>query len=382
MAVDLQVSPSVARWACAGHFALAGAAFGSVTARMPALKFQMGLDELALGQALLALGLGALTAFPLTGFLVSRLGSRRVATGGAIAALAFLPVLGASQQWWQFALMLYLFGFGGGMLDVAMNTQGVEIEKVLGKPCMSSLHAMFSAGGLLGAALASLLTGLSPLLHFTLLAALLALTLLPIHQRLLRLATGRRAAKARFQRPGKPILWLGGLALCAFVAEGAIADWGAVFMTSYQGASERTAALAYAAFSATMVGGRLFGDRLRARYADQALLRLAGALATCGWLLAILAPTPAWSIAGFALVGVGLSVIVPVLFSAAGKLMPGQPQAAVATVATFGYGGLLLGPPLIGMLAHVITLHWALLIIVVLSALLSWQARRVTPPAA
>ncbi|MEX6785582.1 MFS transporter, partial [Pseudomonas aeruginosa] len=167
---------------------------------------------------------------------------------------------------------------------------------------------------------------------------------------------------------------LGLLILCAFVSEGGVADWSALFLHSVLDASERVAALGFAAFSAAMVVGRLFGDRLRGRIDDAPLLRGLGSLATLGMLVALFSPWPALSIAGFGVVGLGLSVMVPIVISAAGNQPGIDPVIGVAAVSTVGYGGLLMGPPLIGLLAHEIGLRWALLVLVGLCLLLALRA--------
>ncbi|UUC53387.1 MFS transporter [Pseudomonas citronellolis] len=352
--------------------------------RIPALKSLTGVDEQGLGQALLGAGLGALLAFSFAGTLVRRLGSRRVTLASAAALLLVFPLLGLCQSWWALALALLLVGLTFATLDVAMNTQAVEVERLLGRPCLSSLHGMYSLGGLIGALGAALLADLTPFRHFSLLAVL-ALLALPLFGR--RLLEGRSEPQADAQPrrrglrlPPAALVGLGLLTLCAFVSEGAVADWSALLLHSVLGASERMAALGFAAFSATMVIGRLFGDRLRLHVADVALVRGLSLLAIAGMLLALFGGRVELSVAGFALVGLGLSVVVPILIGAAGNRPGVEASSGVAAVASFGYGGLLLGPPLIGILAEHIGLRLALLVVVGLCAGLLFWAHLVRRP--
>ncbi|MCO2938366.1 MFS transporter [Pseudomonas aeruginosa] len=371
-----EVNPRQGRLACIYFFAMAGLVIGNLMGRIPALKEQTQLDERALGQALLGVGVGALTAFPLSGFLVQRIGSRSVVIGGCLIMLLVFPLLGLSQGWWQLALAFYVLGVSFAGMDVAMNIQAVDVERLLGKPCMSMLHGMYSLGCLVGALSAAALAGLTPFWHFLILTAL-GLLSLPFFVRALlppdpSKAGGRKGGG--FTLPPRALLGLGLLILCAFVSEGGEADWSALFLHSVLDASERVAALGFAAFSAAMVVGRLFGDRLRGRIDDAPLLRGLGSLATLGMLVALFSPWPALSIAGFGVVGLGLSVMVPIVISAAGNQPGIDPVIGVAAVSTVGYGGLLMGPPLIGLLAHEIGLRWALLVLVGLCLLLALRA--------
>ncbi|MBV6332609.1 MFS transporter, partial [Pseudomonas aeruginosa] len=302
-----EVNPRQGRLACIYFFAMAGLVIGNLMGRIPALKEQTQLDERALGQALLGVGVGALTAFPLSGFLVQRIGSRSVVIGGCLIMLLVFPLLGLSQGWWQLALAFYVLGVSFAGMDVAMNIQAVDVERLLGKPCMSMLHGMYSLGCLVGALSAAALAGLTPFWHFLILSAL-GLLSLPFFVRALLPPDPSKAGARKgggFTLPPRALLGLGLLILCAFVSEGGVADWSALFLHSVLDASERVAALGFAAFSAAMVVGRLFGDRLRGRIDDAPLLRGLGSLATLGMLVALFSPWPALSIAGFGVVGLG-----------------------------------------------------------------------------
>lgn len=378
-----QTRANAARWACGYCFAMGGMVHGSVMGRVPALKSMTGVDEQQLGQALLGAGFGALLAFAFAGALVRRYGSRAITVISGLALMATFPLLGLAQDVWVLAAGFLAVGLTFATMDVAMNTQAVEVERRLGRPCISSLHGMYSLGGLVGAVGAAAFADLAPIWHFSLLA-LIAVAILPFFAR--NLFEGRpepmeeAPARRGWRLPPPALIGLGLLTLCAFVSEGAVADWGALLLHQVQGASERLAALGFAAFSATMVLGRLFGDRLRVRFADEALVRNLALLAIAGMLLALFSPWVAGAIAGFALVGAGLSVVVPILIGAAGNRPGIEPSRGVAAVASFGYGGLLLGPPLIGFLAEHVGLRLSLLVVVGLCAGLVLKASLVRRP--
>lgn len=229
-----EVNPRQGRLACIYFFAMAGLVIGNLMGRIPALKEQTQLDERALGQALLGVGVGALTAFPLSGFLVQRIGSRSVVIGGCLIMLLVFPLLGLSQGWWQLALAFYVLGVSFAGMDVAMNIQAVDVERLLGKPCMSMLHGMYSLGCLVGALSAAALAGLTPFWHFLILTAL-GLLSLPFFVRALLPPDPSKAGARKgggFTLPPRALLGLGLLILCAFVSEGGVADWSALFLHS------------------------------------------------------------------------------------------------------------------------------------------------------
>ncbi len=363
-----------ARRGCAFFFAINGLAYGSIVARMPLLKQQSGLDAAELGQAIFCLGIGGLVAFPLAGILQGRIGSRAVATIGAVLLLLAWPMVGLATGWWSLAIAFFVFGYANGMLEVGGGVQAVTVERALGAPAMSGLFALYSLGNLAGAIGAAALAQLPLVTHYGLLAAA-ALAGLPLAARRL-LPDGVRAGapRPRLRLPPLALFGIAGIAFCAMVAEGAVSDWSALLMKALHDSSDAVAALAYAGFSATMIIGRLFGDRLRAACPPVALVRGMALVATAGMLMAIAAPHPALGIAGFALAGLGLSVIAPIMFSTAGSHPSVDPGVAIASLSTLGYGGLLLGPAGIGFLAESVGLPGAMLSVAGLCAVIGLHA--------
>lgn len=365
-----------ARRGCAYFFAVNGLAYGSIVARMPLLKQQSALDAAELGQAIFCLGIGGLVAFPLAGVLQARIGSKAVATIGAVLLLLAWPVVGLATGWWSLAIAFFVFGYANGTLEVGGGVQAVTVERALGAPAMSGLFALYSLGNLVGAIGAAALAHLPLVTHYGLLAAA-ALAALPLAARRLLpdgLRSGGKRHPTRLRLPPLALFGIAGLAFCAMVAEGAVSDWSALLMKALHASSDAVAALAYAGFSATMIIGRLFGDRLRAACPPVALVRGMALVATIGMLMAIAAPHPALGIAGFALAGLGLSVIAPIMFSTAGSHPSVDPGVAIASLSTLGYGGLLLGPAGIGFLADSVGLPEAMLSVAGLCAVIGLHA--------
>ena len=360
------------RVAVSTFFVLTGFLSASWIARIHAAASALDLTTASLGTLLLFIGIGSILAFQIVGRLIERFGSARVATGFglvyaiALSGLALAPVpmaLGAA---------LFLYGFAFGATDVAMNAQGVEVEKRLHKTIMGSLHGFFSLGALAGAAIsagiASLGIGLVPhFLAFSLLGLLAVgwATLGQIPDAPPEAVDAALATKKgpRFALPPKSLRVLGIIAFCGALGEGAMADWSALFIHNELGGSEGVAAFGFAAFSTTMLIGRFAGDRVIGRFGRVPVMRVAGIVATIGMTAALLPGTVTAAIAGFAVMGLGLSVVIPIAYSAAGST-PGIPSGrAVAAVATIGYAGFLAGPPVLGWIAKLTSLQTALLLI-------------------
>jgi predicted MFS family arabinose efflux permease len=379
--------PSAARLAVAATFFMNGALFATWVSRIPALKTAHGLSHGALGLALLAIALGAVVAMPLAGWCSSRVGSRRMTQLTAAGLVVSLPFLALAPPGPLFFIALVCFGAVHGALDVAMNTQAVAVEVRYGRPINASFHALFSVGGLAGSAVGGLVaaSGVATLAHFTLAAVLLGgATMLLALPHLLEAGEaeayellGETETRPRLAWPKPSLLALGALAFCVMMGEGAMADWSGVFLRQVAGAGEGVAAAGYAAFSITMAIGRFSGDWLSARLGAVALVRLSGALAAGGMGLALLRPTAAAGLLGFACVGAGFATVVPLAFTAAGRTPGVTSSVALGTATTIGYFGLLLGPPLIGFAAELVGLRGALAVIMVTSALLVALARSV-----
>ncbi len=353
----------------AALFLVNGAAGGSWFARIPAVQAQLELTPGMLGLALLAAPVGAVVTMPAAGGLAARYGSRRVVTAATLATCVVLPLLALAPSLLALVLVLLASGVANGAMDVAMNAEGVAVERLYRRPIMSSLHAAFSVGGMLGAATGGLAAGLAvpPAVHLLAAGVALAILGLVASGSLLPTHVNLTATGPAFARPTSALLGLGAIAFCVMLAEGAMADWSAVYMHRVLETTEGLAALGYASFALTMAVGRVAGDALTHRLGPVTLARIAGSVATLGLGLVVGAQTAALAIPGFALVGAGLSVVAPMAYSAAGRSreMPAGP--AIAIVTTLGYLGFLAGPPVIGLVAEILTLRGGLALVAVLS---------------
>jgi MFS family permease len=348
---------SLARWSVSAVFFLNGAGVGLWAAHIPLVAGRFGLDDDFMGLVLLCLGLGAMAAMPLSGMACGRFGTRAVTKTMAFAfALAIpLPIL-APTIVALFAAAL-TFGACNGALDVAMNAQASEIESARGKSTMASFHGFFSAGGLAGASLGGLIIG-SGLGdgRGAVMATVLAIGLLAAVTARLFVTPASHGNAAHFERPHRAALSLGLLALACMVVEGAVADWSALLLTEHAGATAAVGAAGYAAFSIAMAACRFAGDSLIGAFGPRRLMMMGGLSIAAGLALAASFSLPLPAAASFVLVGLGAANVVPVIFAAAGRI-PGLPAGAgIAAVATIGYTGFLLGPPVIGWIASMIGL--------------------------
>lgn len=330
---------------------------------VPFAKARLGLDEAQLGIVLLCMGLGSTGAMPLAGFFTHRFGNRRVMTiSGALVCVA-LPLLTVAPSAVALGAALVLFGGALGVTDVAMNAHAVDVEKLHRRPVMSGFHGLFSVGGLAGSAGMTALLGVgAPLGGSAVAVSILLLAIVATQRRKLLVAVPVEASAQRsmFAMPSATVLLLGLLCLVVFLAEGAMLDWSAVFLRSVRGFEISGAGLGYAAFSVAMATGRLLGDRITTALGPARVVRYGGLVAASGFALATLLPWAATSLAGFVLVGLGASNIVPVLFSAAGRLPGTTPGISIAMVTALGYAGMLAGPAVIGFVAHASSLPIAL----------------------
>jgi len=354
------------RTAVLAAFLANGLGIGAWAAALPMLKDGLSLSDGQLGLALFGFAAGAVVSMPLAGVHAPRFGSGRATwiAGLAFALALALPRLAGDLT--GLVATAFLLGAANGALDVSMNARASEVEAEYGRPIMSSFHAAFSLGGLAGAALGGFLAAFDPgsvLLMPSAIAMILVLGLAP------DLGRGETTAPAaegpRAALPGRAAL---GLCLVAFVCmmiEGATADWSAVYIASVNFGPAAPAAAGYAAFSLAMTCCRLWGDGLVRKLGPARVARTGGAAAAVG--LAIAALIPGWgAVAGFGLVGLGLANVVPVVFSAAGRL-GSSAAVGVAMAATAGYAGFLAGPPIIGAIASLFSLRAGIVVLALLA---------------
>jgi len=359
------------RLAVLAAFFINGAIFATWSSRIPAIQTKLVLSDAALGVVLLGLPAGLLTALVLVSRWIAKYGSRKVVLAMALLSATSLPILAIAPN--PPLLFIALFFFGGGLsgMDVAMNEQAVLVERNAGKPLMSSFHAGYSIGGFAGALLSAGLIAIpifTPWWHFTTSAILYGIFAVFANNALISTDTRDVGQEPVFQVPDRALWVLGAIALASALGEGASADWSAVFLSQVLLANASIAALGFAAFSLTMTAGRIIGDWLTAKLQPAGIVRLGGLLSSLGFILVLLAPNPLLAIIGFSLAGLGLSNIIPVLFSVAGNHPGFSPGAAIAGVATIGYIGFLVGPPLIGSVAELSSLRTSFMLVAITAA--------------
>ncbi|MCL6270830.1 MFS transporter [Sansalvadorimonas sp. 2012CJ34-2] len=346
-------------------FILNGALFGAWASRIPSLQTQFGLSEQDLGLYLLLLAGGAVISFPVAGVLSDRFGAVRVSRIATILYCISLPLIALAPNLLFLSLAIFLFGMAHGGLDVAMNTWGTEVEASLDKPVMSFFHAMFSVGAGSGAAFGGMTAwmGLNTLQHFVIFAILMV-PILSFANVPWASKTVSKRESVGFRIPKGSLLIVALIAFSSALVEGAMADWSAVFLASEIQASVSAAAAGYTVFSILMVMMRLNGDWITRKLGPDSTVKLCGAFALIGSLVLILADTLFMSYLGFGFMGMGFAIIMPLVFSRAaqeGAALEdgGGAGASIAGVASFGYGGMLLGPPVIGFIAEYFSLRTA-----------------------
>lgn len=342
-------------------FFIAGFGVAAWAPLVPFAKARAGLDDGGLGVLLLCLGVGSLLTMPAAGALAARFGCRRVVTAASILMCLTLPPLAVLSHPIALGAALFLFGASLGSIDCVINIQAIIVERASRRAMMSGFHALFSIGGFAGAGGVSALLGMnaSPLAASLCVAALIAILLFYAAPGLL--PYGSEGNGPAFAIPHGVVLFIGVLCFILFLAEGAMLDWSAVFLSEAHGVDPSLAGLGYAAFAATMTAGRLTGDRLVQHLGQERILLFGGLLAGGGFALATLVPSWLAGLAGYALVGAGCSNIVPVLFTAVGRQRAMPEHVAVPAITTLGYAGILAGPALIGFAAKVTSLSIAML---------------------
>lgn len=375
-----------ARWACRALFLGLGLLAGVWGVHVPSVKSHHGLGEMALSAVLFSIAVGAVTSLFFAGRVVARWGVRRAAVG---AGLVMTAMLGLTLQWpslpWLLPTMV-AFGAAMSLYDVAINSEGTVLESLGGRPIMGNLHGTFSLGGMAGAALASLMLRLqvAPAVQMAAVgvcvwAGVLVATrfMLEAHPEDPPGPDGAAEGRAHFAWPRGPLLLIGALIFCGMTAEGVMMDWCVLYLKQELAVPQAQAGLGFAAFSAAMAVGRFGGDALRARFSEPRLMQAGALMAAVAMAVTLGVARPAVALVGYALVGLGLALVVPILFTAATRVPAVSRAAAIAAVSSVGYTGFVIGPPVIGAVAQGVSLTAAMGLVVVAAGALALGARRV-----
>jgi MFS family permease len=369
-----------AAWGVRAQFFIAGALFATWGVHVPSVKTHYALGERALAIAMLAAGVGALLALTQAGRIVGRFGPRSVTLVTGLACSGGIALLLAFDSYAALLAVMLAYGMASSLMDVSINAEASEIERLAGRPLMSGFHALFSLGGMAGAAAGSVVHAVSVAAPQHLMgAAVVGVVTVVLGCTAMLRMEGPPAAGMPMSLPTGPLALIGLLAALGLIAEGAMYDWSVLYLKQELHADAGVAALAYASFSAAMAAARFGGDWVRARLAAVPLLRWSGALGAAGMALALLVPHPVAALIGFALVGLGFANVVPVLFSAAARVPGVTPAHGIAAVSSLGYLGMMAGPPLIGIIAEASSLTLGLSAVVVFAVVLALAAKRALP---
>ncbi|WP_234736623.1 MFS transporter [Tellurirhabdus bombi] len=372
-------SPAIRRIAVGVLFFLQGLSFASWASRIPTIQQTLGLSDTALGGVLLALPAGLMLSLPFSGWLIAKTGSRKVATVAIALYALTLVSLGMAQTTLQLVGCLFVFGLAGNMANISINTQAVGVEGLYKRSIMASFHGLWSLAGFTGATIgaAMIASGVVPYQHFTLILLFVLVALAISSRYILPEDAGQNGDQPLFAKPDKALLMLGIIAFCSMICEGAMFDWSGVYFKKVLLADQAWVGAGYTAFMSTMALGRFMADWFTSRFGLKATLRLSGALIATGLLIAVALPYLSTAIFGFFLVGFGVSSVVPLVYSAAGKSTVMSPGVALAAVSTIGFLGFLIGPPLIGLVAGATSLRISFTIIAGMGLCVALLASRV-----
>lgn len=357
-----------------------GLCFATWASRIPDIKSALHLGNAALGTVLFALPLGQLVTLPFSGRLVTRYGSRKVLVVSLPCYALAMTNMGLTTRGWQLGLALLVFGICGNLCNIAVNTQGVATEKLYQRPVMASFHGGWSIAGFTGALIGLLMMNLkvAPYLHFWIIAVLVW-GLISLNHRFLVYGKAPAAPdrKKGFIMPDKSLIELGFIGFCSMASEGAMFDWSGIYFKDVVKAPTSLIMLGYTSFMIMMASGRFMADRLIVRFGRKHVMQICGILISTGLFTSVLFPYLITSTLGFMLVGLGVSSIVPTVYSVAGTNKKISPGIALATVSSVSFLGFLMGPPLIGYIAAAAGLRYSYALIGVLGFCISLMVSKV-----
>lgn len=372
--VTVGINKKTLRIAVGMLFFLAGLCFSSWASRIASVQQTMGLSDAALGAVLFSLPMGLMCSLPFSGWVITRIGSKRLLLSAIIVYGLALVSLGLAQNTFQLIICLVCYGFSSNAVNISVNTQAVTVEGIFGKPIMASFHGLWSLAGFTGAGIGTFMIAkrIDPFHHFVVILILLVIGV-AIASRYLyddkNIVKGAQEVSIPLSDRFKlmmPLLTLGTIAFCSMICEGAMFDWSVIYFKKVIAAPITLQGAGFTAFMLTMAGGRFIADWFALRFGLKRTLQVSGALTTTGLLIAVIFPYFYTAMAGFLLVGAGVSSVVPMVYSAAGKSKTLSPGVALAAVSTIGFIGFLVGPPVIGFIAGLATLRASFVFIAIM----------------
>lgn len=356
------------RWAVTLFYFAMGLNFATWASRIPDIRTTLGLSEADLGTTLFAIPLGQMCLMPFSGKLALKYGSHRTVVFGLSLYICAMIMLGLATVQWQLSLALFFFGMCSNLTNISVNTQGIYTEGLFRRAVMSSFHGAWSTAGFTGAMIGLLMKGLElgPAIHFLIVGVLLWLVILFNYKYLVKVkkhvpVTEKR--KKLFSKPDSVLLWLGVMSFCCMLSEGIMFDWSGVYFSDVIKAEGSLQVLGYASFMAMMATGRFLGDEVIRRLGRRKVLIISGCMISVGLYGAVALPYLIPATLSFMLVGLGVSTVVPSVYSIAGRRPGIAPSIALQTVSSVSFLGFMLGPPLIGYVAHATSLRISFAII-------------------
>ena len=358
-----KTTQGVYRLSVSTFYFLQGLVFASWASRIPDIKSALGLNDADLGSVLFAVPVGQMSAMALSGYLVGRCGSRKILMAASVFYPAVLVCLGMAGSFWELAAGLFFFGVAANLTNISVNTQGVGVERLYQCSIMARFHGLWSLAGFFGALLGAAMVDwhISAETHFIAIF-LICMIILAVFSPSLLPRDARRSSSqggGMFRSMDAYVLVIGLIAFGSMVSEGTMFDWSGVYFESVVKPGPGLVQMGYVAFMSTMALGRFTADRLVMRFGPVRVLRASGILIASGLLVSVLFPMLWSATLGFLLVGFGTSSIVPLCYSMAGKSRKMIPSMALASVSTIGFLGFLMGPPVIGHIAHAASLRWS-----------------------
>lgn len=371
--LTIERTKKVYRIAVGTLFFLQGLCFATWASRIPSIQQQLSLSESLLGVILFALPLGSMISLLFSGRLVTRYGSKKIAVNAILLYSLLLPAIGFSNKVPLLIVSLVLFGAAGNMSNIAINTQAVHVEAKYGKNIMASFHGLWSTAGFVAAGIGTYMIGkgIIPLTHFIIITFVIAGGVAASFQYLVTEEKTTTTAKPLFVKPDKTLLKLGILAFGCMVCEGAMFDWSGIYFQKVVKADQALVGAGYTAFMCAMASGRFVADWVANRLKFMKTIFFSGLLIAAGLLIAVIWPAVTPSIIGFLLVGFGVSSVIPLIYSEAGKSKTVAAGMALTAVSSIGFLGFLIGPPLIGVVAGAFSLRISFLLIAIIGLLIA-----------
>lgn len=379
MNISLSANTRIHRIAVSIFFFIAGLVVATWASRIPDIKNALHLNEAALGGILFAIPVGQVISLPLSGWLVSKFGSRQLVIAAAIFFPLTLILIGFAATVWQLIIVLFFFGLWANLINIAMNTQAVGVESLYGRSIMASFHGLWSLAGFCGAAVGNFFVAESipPFIHFMIIALAAIIMVIISYRNTLPDDGYKKTSQPIFVKPDKAVLLLGLIAFCSMICEGTMADWSGVYFQKIIHSPAAYKTLGYVAFAGTMATGRFLGDWLITKFGAKRILQFSGILIASGLSVVILFPYLSSAIAGCLLVGFGASCVVPMVYAMAGKSKTMSPGLALAAVSTISFVGFLIGPPLIGFIAQLAGLRISFSVIALLGLGVSFFGNKI-----